>query len=260
MRLDIIRKVKKWQGCRQSKTQRPERSRCCGRRRWRNGSKFPPGLSTIICGNRGSRFIKAQSLCGLRSARCRRRCSERLIRRISNDGFRPRGEPREQAWSLPHCRALLCSSHSLALHHLSDAGRMVEISAGAAPEAVWTKARPKVLLAVKPNEDVRSTVHEHASRHLARYCPSWRGFMAVGLVLFACIFLPALTPARRSHHQGFLGTSVSFWVWFLAAITFGLTLPAIVLCFRSSSADRVVELLTGVVTLWMIYAFVRAVT
>jgi hypothetical protein len=93
---------------------------------------------------------------------------------------------------------------------------------------------------------------------MSRYLPSFRGWIALILALFASVFLPNTFPARGP--SGFLG-QVSTQAWITAAVTVAVCLGASVFAVvRGGMADRVAAVIAALFTLVLIVMFATTPT
>ncbi len=83
--------------------------------------------------------------------------------------------------------------------------------------------------------------------------PSWKGISAVALAVFSGFYLPSLTPAH--------GAPFPRRVWLIGSAVLVLCIVASVLAlFGKTRADKVAGILSGVLSLWMSYAFYDAIS
>ena len=71
--------------------------------------------------------------------------------------------------------------------------------------------------------------------------------------ILAGIFLPALLPARRAP------LPESVWV-IIPVVLFACVVASLVALFRKRLADRFAGGVAGILTLWLVYAFYRAIS
>jgi hypothetical protein len=93
---------------------------------------------------------------------------------------------------------------------------------------------------------------------MIRYLPSIKGWLAVALALFAFFFIPEIFPARI-HGDGRPSPPVPIGIWIVGAMILvccAIAALSVVICSRVP--DKVVGVLAGLVTLWMIVMYIRA--
>jgi cytochrome bd-type quinol oxidase subunit 2 len=93
---------------------------------------------------------------------------------------------------------------------------------------------------------------------MKRKFASLRGWIALLLALFACVFLPATFPARNGHTGKFMG-SVGWEVWAMNAVTIVVCIFACAIAMRGSRVDKVAGFVAALLVIVLLIVFGEAV-